>query len=184
MSQEVIAATRETKSVFYTEAFARVRFFFGDRYQPNPQVFPVVDSGAGVGKVYNPSGVAVGVVDGKSRLIVAQYSGIYGAQYLSTRSYTSLIEDPNSDIFRRPLDDTKYAAADDRGNVFILHRARGIVMMFDKDGKYVLSFGRDGTDPLSLQDPTGIAVVGDMVLIADAKNNRISRYQFTATPQN
>jgi hypothetical protein len=179
-----ITASRETKSVFFTCGAGRVRVMFGDIFQPKPELYSVTDSGAGYGSLYYPNDVEFAVVRNQRRLIVTQYGSLYGVQYLALPEYLPAIADSERDAFHMPLDDVKYVAADERGNVFVLHRANGLVMMFDKDGDFVLSFGRDGTDPLSLQDPTSIAVLGDMVLIADAKNNRISRYQMTAVPQN
>ena len=179
-----ITASRETKSVFFTCGTGRVRVMFGDPLQTEPQLYPIIDSGGKYGGLYYPNDVEFAVVRDQRRLIVTQFGGVYGVQYLALPHYLPAIADSTRDAFQMPLDDTKYVATDERGNVFVLHRAHGLVMMFDKDGRYVLSFGRDGTDPLSLQDPTSIAVLGDMVLIADAKNNRISRYQMTAVPQN
>jgi hypothetical protein len=175
-----VAATREATSRFYT---------FVDRQviaiRTDVGVISVMsDSNGQLGHIHNPTSLATTEIRGKHRLLLAQFAGRYGVQYFHAPHLASEIDDPHADIYTKPQDDVKYIAADERGNVFVLHRAQGIVMMFDKDGRYILSFGRDGTDPLSLQDASGIAVLDDMILIADAKNNRIARYQLTAIPQN
>lgn len=179
-----ITATRLSKSVFYVARAGQVSAVFGDEFQPQPQFYPILPTGGGYGQIYSPIDVEFTMVGNQGRLLVSQYGGVYGVQYLALPEYRPAIADSFRDVFQMPLDDVKYLAADERGNVFVLHRANGIVMMFDKDGHYVLTFGRDGTDQLSLQDATGIAVLDDIILIADAKNNRIARYQVTAIPQN
>lgn len=179
-----IAATRLAKSIFYVTGAGRVMMVNGGPFQPSPSLFPIIDSGGGYGSLYNPIDIEFVTIRDQSRLVVSQFGGVFGVQYFALPDSRPAIADSFRDAFRMPLDDVKYLAADERGNVFVLHRSHGIVMMFDKDGQYVLSFGRDGTDQLSLQDATGIAVLDDIVLIADAKNNRISRYQLTAIPQN
>ncbi|HWO56902.1 MAG TPA: hypothetical protein VNN55_04990 [bacterium] len=184
---ESITSTLDAnKSVFYAVAVGRIYVMLGDFLEPTPQgiLYPVVDSGGAFGDVYNPTGVAFGIVRDQRRLFVAQYPGIYGVQYLALPEYLPALPDSGQDVFRMPLVDTKYLAVDEQGNVFVLHRANGLVMMFDKDGQYVLTFGRKSADDLGLFDPCGIACYDDMVLIADTKNNRIARYQLTAVPQN
>jgi len=179
-----ITATRLAKSIFYVTGAGRVQSVLGDPHQPNPALYPSIDSGTAYGSLYSPIDIEFSTVRDQHRLIVSQFGRSNGVQYFAIPSLLPAISDPQRDAFRTTLDDVKYVAADERGNVFVLHRANGRVMMFDKDGNFILSFGRDGTDPLSLQDPTSIAVLDDIVLIADAKNNRISRYQLTAIPQN
>jgi DNA-binding beta-propeller fold protein YncE len=100
--------------------------------------------------------------------------------------YTKLpvITSPSADIYHRTLTDYKTVAADRLGNVYVLHRQAAQVMVFDKRGRFVLAFGRPGTDSLGLSSPSGIAVLDETILIADTGNNRIVRYQMTAVPEN
>ncbi len=174
-----VTATREATSRFYTFVDRQVIAIRADV----GLISVMSDSNGQLGRIYNPTSIATSEIRGRHRLLLAQFAGRFGVQYFHAPHLASVIADPEADIYSRPQDDVKDIAADEHGNVFVLHRAQGIVMMFDKDGHYVLSFGRDGTDPLSLQDASGIAVLDDIVLIADAKNNRIARYQLTAIPQ-
>ncbi len=184
-----ITATREARSLFYTIGPARINYMLGDRYQPDPQFYPVGDSSGVYGGLLAPTSMVSALVRGKRRLIVTQYPqqpdlGAYGVLYLAVPSYRPVFADVGQDVFRRPLSDVKYLAADDVGNVYVLHRINGIVMKFDKDGDYLLSFGHAGADDYGLNAPRGIAVLDDIVFIADTKNNRIARFQMTAVPQN
>lgn len=180
---EHIVSTWETVSRFFTIGVGRVYRVHGDPYIQFPVLEPVLDSSHAYGSVYNPTGLAAAMVGGRRRLIVAQYPSFYGVQYLTLPGSAPVFEDEGQDVLKKTLMDTKYVAADEHGNVFVLHRTNGLIMMFDKDGRFVLSFGRDGADELSLHDATSIAVFDDIVLVADAKNNRIVRFQLTATPQ-
>lgn len=179
-----ISATGELRNVFYVVGAARVSYIISDRALVDTDFYPIVDSGGAYGALYAPTSAIFASVRGQRRLIIAQFPAFYGVQYLSIPSYQPVFPDTGQDIFNMVPNDVKYLAADERGNVFVLHRISGVVMMFDKDGGYILSFGHSGTDELGVDGPRGIAVLDDIVLIADSRNNRISRYQMTAVPQN
>ena len=69
---------------------------------------------------------------------------------------------------------------DAKGNVWVTDPTRHQVLKFDKDGKLVKTMGSfgDGTDParLSLNQPSGIAVVDGWLYVADTGNRRIVKW--------
>ena len=48
---------------------------------------------------------------------------------------------------------------------------------------YVTSFGSPGSGPGQFDGPTGVAVSGGLVYVADANNNRIVQLQLTTVPE-
>ena len=115
---------------------------------------------------------------------MAQYPSYNGVQYFNARTRLPAISGDTADIYQQTLNDYKTVAADQVGNVYVLHRQAAQVMVFDKRGRFVLAFGRPGSDLLGLSSPSGIAVLDETILIADTGNNRIVRYQMTAVPEN
>ncbi|MBI3873084.1 MAG: hypothetical protein HY304_08430, partial [candidate division Zixibacteria bacterium] len=149
-----------------------------------PAALSAVDGGPSIGQVFSPVGLATWPGGDGYRLIVTQYPQFLGVQYFDPSTRRPVIPGDSADIFRRTLTDEKSVAADEFGNVFVLHRTTGLIMIFDKHGLLRLSFGRPGTDPLGLNNPSGIAVLDETLYIADTGNNRIVRYQKTAVPEN
>jgi len=150
-----------------------------------PKLTFVFPYGFGIGEVYSATGLAtLPTSDGGYRLIVTQYPGYHGVEYFNALTRLPAIPDDAADIYHRTLDDYKTVAADRVGNVYVLHRQAAQVMVFDKRGRFVLAFGRPGSDLLGLSSPSGIAVLDETILIADTGNNRIVRYQMTAVPEN
>ncbi|MCK9169776.1 MAG: NHL repeat-containing protein [Treponema sp.] len=70
----------------------------------------------------------------------------------------------------------QYLAEDANGNIYVTDYGNGRVDVFDRDGKGLFSFGKkqDGFD--GFKGPTGIAVIGDSVYVADCVSGAV--YQF------
>lgn len=175
-----VAASLDARSRFYSVVSNRVCLFdLGVRWQPH-----FVDSGYGIGPVALPTGVAVVNYKGGSRLIIAQYAEWFGVQYYSVPYHYPIVRDSAADVYNVTLDDMKYVAADDRGNVFVLHRSHGVVMIFSPNGRHLHTFGRSGSDELGLNGPAAISILDETIFIADTQNHRVARYQMTNIPQN
>ena len=58
------------------------------------------------------------------------------------------------------------------GNVYVADYGNHHIQVFTPEGQYLRTFGSKGTDPGQLREPTGIAVDGDRVYIAEFANNR------------
>ena len=53
------------------------------------------------------------------------------------------------------------------GNIYVSDRVRKCIHMFSNDGKFLQSFGQDGSDAKKLQNARGVSVVGQYVYVAD-----------------
>ncbi|MCL6472423.1 MAG: 6-bladed beta-propeller [Firmicutes bacterium] len=69
--------------------------------------------------------------------------------------------DRPDELLKRPTG----VATDGKGNIYVTLPSRGKVVVFDRNGNYVRSFGSRGMAPGSLRGPLGIAV--------DAQRNRV-----------
>lgn len=82
-------------------------------------------------------------------------------------------------------------ATDETGYLFVTDAARDSLYIFNRNGvegvapppgqgslrPIVVSFGGEGSGPLSLRDPSGVAYLDKIVYVADTGNNRIARYR-------
>lgn len=68
--------------------------------------------------------------------------------------------DPNQ-MFYRPID----LAVDGAGRIYVVDRGNYRVQVFDAEGGFIATWGRQGQGPGELTDPRWIAVVGDRVAI-------------------
>ena len=177
---EAIAASPLPTSQFLAVASGKVWGIYSDA----PVLQIAIDTGVESGQVYNPTSVAMGIVSSEVRYIVAQYPSHLGVQYIGGRPRGPLLKDPATDVLNMTLDDTKYVALDEHGNVFVLHHEASFVMVFDKNGRYKLRFGSYGNGDEQMQYPRAIAVLDETVYIADPWNNRVLRFQSTTMPQN
>jgi hypothetical protein len=80
-------------------------------------------------------------------------------------------DDPNQTFYR-----VEDLAVDATGNVYVLERGNKSVRVFDQRGRYLRTFGSEGQGPGELQDPHGIIVAGDAVVVPDMGNGRVNRW--------
>lgn len=175
-----VAASRDPRSLFYAVVNGRALWF--DIDAPWHPIF--ADSGYGIGRLEQATGVAVAEFRNERFLLIAQAYPIWGVQYLSIPSHSPVIVDTLADIYSRTDPDLKYLAANDRGDVFVLHKFAAKVMVFSRRGKLLHTFGQTGISEFRLLTPSAIAVFDETLLIADTGHNRIARYQLTNVPQN
>ncbi|HEX6974314.1 MAG TPA: hypothetical protein VF147_07935, partial [Vicinamibacterales bacterium] len=66
-------------------------------------------------------------------------------------------------------------AIDSRGNVLVADKLRSVVMIFDKDFKFLAEFGYRGTRPENLVVPDDLAIDGkDRVYVSQARRRGVS----------
>lgn len=176
-----VAASPQIDGWFYIidEAFGVVRRFSADL----PLLQYGIDSGSAPGEVQVPLSIATGLSPEGYRVYVTQYGTDLGLQYLDGIHRDPVGLDESADVFHEVPFGYKLVAADDLGNVFILSYATSEVIKFDRFGRKILAFGREGDDLFSLDNPRGIAVLDETVYIADTENNRIVRYRRATVPE-
>jgi hypothetical protein len=176
-----VAASPQIDGWFYVidEGFNLVRRFSVE--------FPFLqrgaDSGSAPGEVVVPLRIATGLSREGYRVYITQYGMTLGLQYLDGRRRDPVGLDESADVFHQVPFGYKLVAADDLGNVYLLTYATSEVIKFDRFGRKLLAFGREGDDLFSLNNPRGIAVLDETVYIADTDNNRIVRYRLATVPE-
>jgi DNA-binding beta-propeller fold protein YncE len=70
----------------------------------------------------------------------------------------------------------QYLAEDANGNIYVTDYGNSRVDVFDRDGNGLFSFGKRQDDFTGLKGPTGIAVIGESVYVADCVTGAV--YQF------
>jgi len=66
---------------------------------------------------------------------------------------------------------------DDKGNCFVVDTLRGVVMVFDKDYKFMTEFGNWGFDPGNLVSPMEVATGRDKVYVTQSRGRGVSVYR-------
>jgi DNA-binding beta-propeller fold protein YncE len=68
------------------------------------------------------------------------------------------------------------------GLVYVTDTGNKRIQVFDANGQFVRMFGTAGTDPGQFNEPTGLALDGDDLLVTDAWNGRVQRLDRNGTP--
>jgi len=176
-----VAVSPQIEGWFYIidETFGIVRRFSVDL----PLLHRGIDSGSVPGAVLVPLSIATGLSPEGYRVYVTQYGTELGLQYLDGQRRDPVGLDASADVFHEIPFGYKLVAADDLGNVYLLTYTTSEVIKFDRFGRKILAFGREGNDLFSLDNPRGIAVLDETVYIADTDNNRIVRYRLATVPE-
>lgn len=86
--------------------------------------------------------------------------------------------DPGGNIYR-----PKGIAIDSEGHIYLVEAERGIVNVFDREGRLLYNFG-NGTGFGQFLLPTGLFIDGnDRVYLADSYNHRVQVFQYHALKQ-
>ena len=67
---------------------------------------------------------------------------------------------------------------DRAGRIYVVEGLNDVVQMFDDTGRLLLEFGGTGTSDGQLYLPTGIAIVNDLVYVADSANRRVQVFEY------
>lgn len=70
----------------------------------------------------------------------------------------------------------EYLAQDENGDIFVTDFGNARVDVFDRDGNALFFFGNKKEDFDGLRAPTGIAVIGETVFVADAVTGAVYRF--------
>ena len=68
------------------------------------------------------------------------------------------------------------------GLVYVTDTGNKRIQVFDANGQFVRVFGTTGTEPGQFNEPVGLAIDGDDLLVADAWNGRIQRLDRNGVP--
>lgn len=127
-------------------------------------------AGTGEGELREPNGIAVDstgniyVADALNhRLIKLKADGAVQTQWSGP---------PPS--FYGPRD----VAIEPNGHLYVLDQGRTRVVKLGPEGETIAEWGRKGTGEGEFDDPTGLAVAGGRVYVADAHNGRIQVFDF------
>jgi hypothetical protein len=148
-----------------------------------PVLLGAIRKGLGPGEVALPLSIATGLSRDGYRIYVTQYDLIQGLQYFGSSRRRPIALDESADLFHLLPYGYKLVAADDLGNAYVLSHATSEVMKFNRHGRLLLRFGRQGDDIMSLKNPRDITVVDQTLYIADTDNNRIVRYRLATVPE-
>jgi hypothetical protein len=140
----------------------------------------VVKKGGTLGRTINPSGMTSYRTKNSFNIIFCQEWGPLYVQKIKGEYPYSVISFPHPDIWSSyfyglPEDVT----SDEFGNIYVLDQGWDKVLKFDKDGKFILSFGRSGSGYKEFKDPSGISYYDKTLYVADTGNNRILRFQLS-----
>lgn len=86
----------------------------------------------------------------------------------------SFIQNPVPVTFEGP----QFLATDTRGNIYVSIAGTARIIKFDSDGAFLLEFGNNTNDDGQLLEPTGIAVVEDVVWVLDHADQVLSLVQY------
>ncbi len=74
------------------------------------------------------------------------------------------------------------AAIAGSGVIFEVDGAFQLVQMFNMDGELLMWFGGPGEGPTQFSLPSGIALRGDLLVVADTLNGRVQSFRFLGAP--
>jgi len=132
--------------------------------------------GSGPGEFKTPSDVAV-AEDGNV-WVTDMWNGrvqVFDEQGKFLRAVgrrNGLLGDSESGEFYGPR---SIAIAED-GSVFVVDTGHCLVWKFNSDGDCITSWGGKGEERGKFDEPVGVAVIGNLLAVADSRNQRIQRF--------
>lgn len=73
---------------------------------------------------------------------------------------------------------SKGVAVDSDGHLYVADAVSNRIQIFNQDGDFLLDFGRFGQSPGFFRLPAGMAVLNDLIYVADSYNSRIQVFQY------
>jgi sugar lactone lactonase YvrE len=122
-------------------------------------------SGNGLGQLREPSGVAI---DGAANIYVTDSVSHKLVKFKSDGSFVAQWGGPGPGFYG-PRD----VAVGPQGYLYVVDQGRTRIVVLDTAGNTIAEWGKKGKAPGEFDDPTGVAVGGDRVYVADLRNSRI-----------
>jgi sugar lactone lactonase YvrE len=72
----------------------------------------------------------------------------------------------------------KGVSVDREGHVYVVDGLHDVVQVFDDEGRLLLAFGESGSGDGQFWLPTGLAIAGDTIYVADAANHRVEVFEY------
>jgi len=132
-------------------------------------------SGSGPGQLAQAAGIAV-AQDGT--LFVADHNNYRIEKFSPAGRYVLAWGDRGSG--QGQFDGPDGVAVSPTGEVYVSEDKNARIQVFSQDGRFIRSWKGDPTDPFG--DPTGIAFIGNLVLVADYQKSSISVFDSTGKP--
>jgi DNA-binding beta-propeller fold protein YncE len=131
------------------------------------------ENGSGPGQFNFPTNIARGA-DG--RLYVADTMNfrvqVFDRDGRFLRTFGQL-GDGSGDFAR-----AKGIGVDSENHVYVVDGLNDVVQVFDEEGQLLLGFGESGSDDGQFWLPTGLAVVNDVIYVADSANKRFEVFEY------
>ena len=128
-------------------------------------------AGTGDGELREPNGIAL---DNQGNIYVTDAANNRVLKFKSDGTLLQQWTGPDPGFYG-PRD---IAIGPDK-SLFVLDQGRVRVVRLDQDGKTISQWGRTGAAAGEFNGPTGLAIAGDRVYIADAGNNRIQIFDLS-----
>jgi len=140
----------------------------------------VVKKVGSLGLTISPSGITTYNTKNSFNIVFCQEKSPFYVEQIEGEYPYSVIYFPYPDIrssylFGLPKDVT----VDEFRNIYIADQGKNKILKFDKDGNFILSFGKFGSGYKEFKDLSGIAYYDKTLYIADTGNNRILRFQLS-----
>ena len=85
--------------------------------------------------------------------------------------------DEQAEFFYRPYG----AAVDEEGNAYVLDAGNHRIQVFDSEGRYLRTIGRQGQGPGEMEEPHSITIAGRSLVVADSGTTRLSYWSLDGT---
>jgi len=163
------------------------RVFVADTGNKRISVFDANGTGLASIGVSGKGGVDPGFLDEPVGLAVGPDGSVYVADTWNMRiqvfqpgadgSYSSVAQWSLDAWYGQSLENKPYLALDKQGRVYVTDPEGFRVLVFDKTGQFVTTWGENGTSNAQFGIVSGIALGPDgQVYVVDSANNRIMRF--------
>lgn len=76
----------------------------------------------------------------------------------------------------QPMKEPNDAVIDSRGRIYIADTLQGRILVYNPNGRFLYSFGRQGSKDGEMVYPVGLAISGETLYVSDVQANRVQAY--------